>query len=424
MTEQNLDDLASEVARSLDGRIAAITDGMTERLAGIGEISPDPKLRELLRASIESNLTTILHMIQNAIPLEQIRLPAAAEAYAERLAQRGVSANSLVRAYHMGQDDLRDYMIEEVEQLDASPEVKLRVVQKITDHFYRYIDKATLAVLEIHQAEQARWNAVAGNVASAMVHRLLAGETPTAGLRASTGLVLAQQHLGLILWSDGGPDRVEPLRYLEAVGRSLASAAGTGAPLFCAVDLVTAWLWLPLGRRAEAVTAAEVDAAVSAVPGVRAAIGLPAFGLSGFRRTHRQALAARELAFSGTDRVVAYGRPGVALVSMLARDTTELRDWVQDVLGPLAVDTEANERQRETLLVFLESGSSTKLASERLHLHRNTVRYRIERITELLGRDPDSIRLDLEVALRCVQYLGKPILSAETDPPEPREEHR
>ena len=423
MTEQDLDDLVMLVARRLDDRATAITDAMTERLAGIGEISSDPKLKELMRASIESNLTTILHMIQNDIPREQIRLPAAAEAYAARLAQRGVSANFLVRAYHMAQDHSRDYVFEEVEELDASPEMKLRIVQRISDHFYSYIDQAILDVLEIHQAEQSRWNAVAGNVASAMVHRLLAGEAPTVGLKASTGLVLAQQHVGLILWSEGGAG-VEPLRDLEAAGRALASAIGTGAPLFCAVDLVTAWLWLPLGRRTDAVTALDVDAAVSAVPGVRAAIGLPAFGLGGFRRTHRQALAARELAFSGTDRVVAYGRPGVALVSMLARDTSELRDWVQDVLGPLAADTEANERQRETLLVFLESGSSTKLASERLHLHRNTVRYRIERITELLGRDPDTIRLDLEVALRCVQHLGKLILTAENDPPESREEHR
>lgn len=423
MTEQHLDDLAVLVARRLDERIAAITDGMTERLAGIGEISPDPRLRELLRASIESNLTTILHMIQNAIPLEQIRLPAAAEAYAERLAQRGVSANSLVRAYHMGQDDLREYLFEEVEQLDASPEVKLRIVQKVTDHFYRYIDKATLAVLEIHQTEQARWNAVAGNVASAMVHALLAGETPAAGLKASTGLILAQQHVGLILWSEGGAERVEPLRDLEAAGRSLATALGTGAPLFCAVDLVTAWLWLPLGRRTTPVTAADVTAALSNRPGVRAALGLPAFGLTGFRRSHRQALAARELAFSGTDRVVAYGRPGVALVSMLTRDIPELREWVHDVLGPLAVDTETNTRQRETLLVFLESGSSTKLAAETLHLHRNTVRYRIERIAELLGHDPDSVRLDLEVALRCVQHLGKAILVAESITTESRAEH-
>lgn len=96
---------------------------------------------------------------------------------------------------------------------------------------------------------------------------------------------------------------------------------------------------------------------------------------------------------------------------MLARDTTELRDWVQDVLGPLAADTDASARQRETLLAFLEAGNSTKLTSERLHLHRNTVRYRIERIAELLGRDLDSTRLDLEVALRCVQHLGTLVLA-------------
>lgn len=424
MTEDDLEELTVHVARRLDARSITITDTMTERLAGIEEINPDPRLKELLRASVQANLTTILHMIQNAIPLEQIRLPAAAEAYAERLAQRGVSANSLVRAYHMGQDELRDYMVEEVEALDASPEIKLRIVQQVTDHFYRYIDQATVAVLDIHQAEQARWNASAGNVASAMIHRLLAGEAPAPGLTDSTGLVLSQYHAGLVLWSEGGSG-VDPLRDLEAVSRALAhSSKDSSRFLFVAVDLVTAWLWLPRGRDTEPITVQEVEAALASAPGVRAAIGLPASGLEGFRRTHRQAAAARGLALAGSDRVVAYGQPGVALIAMLAHDTTGLSDWVQGVLGPLAADTEAGARHRETLLAYLGSGCSTKLAAERLHLHRNTVRYRIERMTEMLDEDLDTIRLDLEVALRCVQHLGQPVLHRDSDPSPPREEHR
>ena len=401
--------LVAETAGRLDRRLPAVTAAMTARLEGIDSITPDPQMRELLRASIESNLAAIMHMVQNDIPLEQVRLPTAAEAYAERLAQRGINANALVRAYHMGQDDLREHLFAEVEELGVSSEDKLAVVQEVTRQTYRYIDKAIMEVLEIHQTEQRRWSAVAGNVASAMVHGILSGEEPAARLVAQTGLVLKQHHVGVVLWAER-EGRNDPLRDLEAIGRSLCASVGSGAPLFCAIDLVTAWLWIPRGRRTAPVEVAEVAQALAALPGARAAIGLPAAGLAGFRRTHRQAQAAREIALAGQGQVVAYGDPGVALVSMLARDLPELRDWVPDVLGALAVDTEPNQRLRETLLSFLDSGGSTKLTAERMHLHRNTVRYRLDRAVELLGHDLDTARIDLEVALRCVERLGRGVL--------------
>ncbi|MDN5743518.1 MAG: helix-turn-helix domain-containing protein [Nocardioidaceae bacterium] len=405
----DLKDLVAVTAQRLDVRLTAVTDAMTARLEGIGAIATDPQMRELLRASIESNLSTIMHMIQSETPVEQVRLPLAAEAYAERIAQRGISANALVRAYHMGQDDLREQLFTEVEQLDISAERRLTVVQEVTRHVYRYIDKAILEVLEIHQAEQRRWNSMAGNVASAMVHRILEGEDPPDQLAAQTGLVLAQHHVGLVLWSEGD-GRGEPLRALEAAGRALAAEIGSGPPLFSGIDLVTAWLWIPRGRRTEPIEKDRVAQALARIPGGRAALGLPAAGLAGFRRTHRQAQSAREIALAGDDVVVAYDDPGVALVSMLARDLVELRDWVPDVLGPLADDSEPNQRLRETLLTFLDTGGSAKATAERLHLHRNTVRYRLDRAVELLGHDIDEARLDLEVALRCVQRLGRPVL--------------
>jgi hypothetical protein len=410
--EDEVADLVASTAKRLDERLGEITDAMTERLAGIGDISSDPALRVLLRASIEGNLTAIMHLLQNRIPLSQHRLPTAAVAYAERLAQRGVPAHSLVRAYHMGVDDLKASQLEAVRSLDLPPELQLLVIERMNDAVYRYIDRATLDVLAIHEAEQRRWSLFAGNVASATVNRLLAGGEPPPDLTARTGLVLGQQHVGLVLWTRADSDGEDRLSALERAGRELANTLDAAAPLFCAVDLVTAWLWVPRGRRTEPVPPAVVVEALGDVPGGQASLGLPGAGLAGFRRTHRQAQSARELALAGNDPVVAYGDPGVALVSMLAHDVAELRDWVPGVLGALAVDSESTARLRETLLAYLEAGGSPKATAERLHLHRNTVRYRLERVVALLGHDLDEARLDLEVALRCAERLGTQVLVA------------
>ncbi|MFF1337870.1 PucR family transcriptional regulator [Streptomyces sp. NPDC058290] len=59
---------------------------------------------------------------------------------------------------------------------------------------------------------------------------------------------------------------------------------------------------------------------------------------------------------------------------------------------------------RETLEVFLANNCSWTLTAETLHLHVNTVHYRIERVESLTGRDLSRLdhKLDLYAAsLRC-----------------------
>jgi DNA-binding PucR family transcriptional regulator len=62
----------------------------------------------------------------------------------------------------------------------------------------------------------------------------------------------------------------------------------------------------------------------------------------------------------------------------------------------------ARERMQETALAFVRrGGNSVEMAAE-LHVHPQTVRYRVARLRELLGDqldDPDA-RFELEIALR------------------------
>ena len=63
----------------------------------------------------------------------------------------------------------------------------------------------------------------------------------------------------------------------------------------------------------------------------------------------------------------------------------------------------ARERLLETLLAWLRNDGSVVLAAEELHVHMQTVRYRMARVRELLGDaldDPDA-RFELEYALRA-----------------------
>jgi len=57
-----------------------------------------------------------------------------------------------------------------------------------------------------------------------------------------------------------------------------------------------------------------------------------------------------------------------------------------------------------TLEAFLDCSGSWSRAADALHLHVNTVRYRIARVEELTGRDLSRLedRVDVFLALRSV----------------------
>ncbi len=93
------------------------------------------------------------------------------------------------------------------------------------------------------------------------------------------------------------------------------------------------------------------------------------------------------------------------LGSLLAGVPAEVRAaFSSRVLGPLARAGSTSHRMLlETLEVFLAQHGSWARTAETLHLHVNTVHYRIQRIEVLTGRDLSRLdhKLDLHAALLC-----------------------
>ena len=79
------------------------------------------------------------------------------------------------------------------------------------------------------------------------------------------------------------------------------------------------------------------------------------------------------------------------------------REYAVRVLGPV-LEYDGDSGLLETLREFLAQGGSWNRTAEVLHVHLNTVRYRIKRVEELLGRDLGSTtdRLDVFLALESV----------------------
>jgi hypothetical protein len=408
-------ELVSQLAARISERQTEFSRGLGHLLSGIQHLDGDPYMVELLQASVDANINTILHLLGNHIPIEHLQPTTAAVEFALRLAQRGVPPDALVRAYHMGQDHFLGEFFAEAERADAPPQVRIDALRHVARTLFRYIDWITVYLIDRYEEERQRWSSTSGNLYSSLLHQVVAGEeTDPVRFRAETAYDLAQTHVAAMIWTTVDAPTLEDLRRMERFSHTLAGVVDAPAgPIFTAVDRGLGWAWYPRGRDGGPLDTEAVAEAVRGTP-FRLSVGLPGRGIDGFRRSHQQAEDARQLALAApavTGPVLSYDDRGVAVVAMLARDIDATRAWVQRVLGPLAAATEHAGRLRDTVLAYHAADGNQAETAARLNLHRNSVRYRLERAEELRGRPLADGRLDVEVALLVCHYLGTPVLA-------------
>lgn len=412
----------AEIAGRLHDRLADVSSVIGRDLEEkIPELRGDAWIMDLLGASVEGNVNTILHALRYDIDVQRVEAPTAALEYARRLAQHGVPVNALVRAYRLGQRRMNELVFAEVRTLDVPEAMGYAVLEAITATLFGYIDWISQQVVAIYEDERERWLENQNSLRALRVREVL-DANKTVDVDAVTTSIrypLRWHHLALVMWyPDTGIDGDELAR-LQRFTSDLGQAAGAAAsPLFVAADRSCGWGWLPY-------RAARGDADVLATirrfaltrpdaPGV--AIGTLGGGVDGFRRSHREAVAARGVALiskRAAPTVIAATDPGLSVVARLGGDVAGTREWVATVLGDLVTDNENDARLRETWRVYLGCGASYKLAAEELNLHFNSVKYRVARAISRRGRDIGSDRLEVELALLACHWYGTAVLRPE-----------
>lgn len=281
----------------------------------------------------------------------------------------------------------------------------------------RFFDESAGAIVAEYLAERQR--AIARTVAHQRrtIAALIAGHhVPDDDAARSLGVTLGHHHLAVILWSaDHGlaGSRSE----LEA------AAARTATALRCARHLAVpgeddeaallCWFSAPVPFTAD--HAAAVSRAVAAGR-LRAAVGVPAKGAAGFRTTYLAARDTRRVAMNGLPgQVTAYR--DVDIMALLTIDPERAQRFVADNLGGLAAQhDEVLADLRATALCYLESGCSLVKTAAALHVHRNTVLYRLDSMKRLLGRELGDRPLATHAALALAQRLGNSLLDRDFTP--------
>ena len=109
-------------------------------------------------------------------------------------------------------------------------------------------------------------------------------------------------------------------------------------------------------------------------------------------------------------RVVAFGDLGIHRLLLQVPDLAELRGFADEVLGKLsAAGSDQAPVYLATLACYFRENASPQRASQVLHVHPNTVTYRIRRVEEITGLDLGSYRdrLMAQVALEILDAVGE-----------------
>jgi hypothetical protein len=177
-------------------------------------------------------------------------------------------------------------------------------------------------------------------------------------------------------------------------------ASRLGADTIAVADGASAVAWVPdpeaPARRA------QLEAALDGAPSV---LG-PAVPIARAAHSLTRALAAHALVLEGRlgDGELVAADDHLAELMLHGGDTSLAADLAGRVLAPLAdLRPKAAIRMRDTLRAWLDHPGQVQTVAERLHVHPQTVRYRVAQLRELFGEtldDPDA-RFELALALRA-----------------------
>ncbi|MFN8151342.1 MAG: helix-turn-helix domain-containing protein [Solirubrobacterales bacterium] len=381
-----------------------VTDAIVAELPAT---AGDPDLLRALRDSVTANLRLMVEMLGSGVPASEAQPPPAATEYARELVRRGVSVDSLLRAYFIAHAAFFGYVREELPARISEPDALAATLDELMSWSFGFVQAISGGIVERYGAERERWVRSSAALKSELVDEILAGRVREVGpASAQLNYRLDRTHLAFVIWSEASGAMEDPAAS-ERVAARFAARRGSESALLLprGAGLVAGWL-------GSGATAAAIDPGAVEVDGlggpdrIRLALGSPAPGIEGFRSSHHQAMQAHRVAMlGGADAGAVSAYRDVALPALASADPEHAARFCRQELGALLGDDGRNRRLRETVLTYLESASSPRRAAGRLGVHENTVVNHVRAAEEAIGHPLTERPGELIVALRLAPLV-------------------
>ncbi|MCP2320163.1 DNA-binding transcriptional regulator, PucR family [Nocardia amikacinitolerans] len=386
---------AELIARAPDDWVQLMNEAEPATRA-LTQITTDP---DLVAAMRRSNYDNVLAWATANIRAPGQPVPANAStpqlSVARDLVRRGVDQAAL-DFYRTGQNTAWQQWMQLCFGLTRDPDELAELLSITAASIATFVNDTVKAVTEHMDAERDELTRGSQADRREMVALILEGApVPLTRAEGVLGYRLGGKHLAALVWT---ADRDADLGYLEQAAETLMRACGALQRLTVVASATTLWVWLPVDTLPDH---QKLAAALHTFPEIRVAVGTPARGVEGFRRTHRDALEVRRF-------VARIGAPAplatfeeIQLASLVTQDQTRAEEYVGRVLGDLA---HASSELRETVRTYLQHLGNASAAAAALFTHRNTIVRRLARADELLPRPLETDPLRIAVALEVLRW--------------------
>ena len=210
------------------------------------------------------------------------------------------------------------------------------------------------------------------------------------------------------LFISGARENVPTARQIEALCNEQSSALGIGALVQPYGSAVIVFSEGDENTARDLALAVQGRAIERYEARVVCGLGQCASDLRAWRESFEQARAAHRTAQQWKlDAPLAFKDMGVDRLLSLLAGSSELTHFYHETLGELTDNTPQNNEFISTLEAFFEEHGNLTRTAKRLHIHRNTLLYRMDRIREISGLDlsnPET-RLAVHLALRIRRIL-------------------
>jgi sugar diacid utilization regulator len=393
------------VGEALQARKSEVGSAMAKRI--IEEIPSyrkgSPELLRDVRAGATATGALLAHAFAQGAELRREDVEVVRDVARQRVGQ-GVSLEMFQHAYRAALFAYWDACAREAVRLKISRDASLALAR----FALQAMDLVATQAAEAYVREEERLRTQSGRAARDLLEHLIAGHLPKSGTReaAAPGLDPTGQLIVIVARVEEtalpAPDALQLTRETLEEAMSLGRARPLVAIRQSEVVLVAAAA--ASARREIAVRAARQRALDDHRTDVRYGVSGPAAGFPGIANAYREASLSLSHASAATPVVSLNDLP--ALECALIGADSRVKDMIVAKAGALtSMAPDDLSMTAATVRAFADADLNVARAAAGLHVHPNTLRYRLARIAELTAHDPRTFAgiLELVCALRTIE---------------------
>lgn len=385
------------VADALRSRANAIAEDVGDELVKRGLAGEE--LAPVERNSLIANIVGIADTLEFGA---RVSTPPPALRASRRGAQLGMDDRTLALIYYVGQSAIwTRHLLPLVVETTEDPADLLQRCTRVHQLLSDYLEGVEHEVTERLRTERMLLGAPLTD--AEIITGMLGGTDPGATVGSYP---LARTHIAVSCWTTGSSD--DAVGRLKRATAIVLRSAPPGPRLRYEPSRHHTTVWFAADRPAQARSLFESLRKLR-LDGQElwAAIGEPADGVEGFRRTYEETEIVRSFLLMRGSAALPSITPfrDLAYPATLLADRGLVQRFARLRLGPLSEPE--HRKLRDTVFEYLRNDGSFARTAAILGVHRNTVYQRVRKVESLIGNLSGSLAFELYAALLVQRYLDE-----------------